>query len=371
MVSVVTAATANTIIRRITLVPLKSYPYLLTQMQGVMYTIFYSTILWSRFKQNDGSVTLDMLTIPKRPFIWIGFWDCLGDILGNVGTGNLPGYQPPLLAKLNIIFTAMFSSWILKRTYNKSQIGAMAVVLCGSVITLLPVILSRIFSRYNDVLSDNNGDTSASSLFYVIVYILSVAPTALAFVLKEQIFQQHADLNLDIFVVNTYGSIVSLAFTILLLPLASIPGLGKVPLTELPTYMKNGFQCFTGVNPTIDDDCTGDPWAPMLYFCINITYNICILALVKHGGALLTLITNTVTFPLSTIMFTLSWPLLQASTINGFVVTGLLVELSGVVLYQRASSLAAKSSVLEGGIDEEQLELLNEHLDEDVDYGSI
>eukprot|EP00956_Cyclotella_meneghiniana_P045949 scaffold391920_cov76-Cyclotella_meneghiniana.AAC.1 len=132
MVSVVTAATANTIIRRITLVPLKSYPYLLTQMQGVMYTIFYSTILWSRFKQNDGSVTLDMLTIPKRPFIWIGFWDCLGDILGNVGTGNLPGYQPPLLAKLNIIFTAMFSSWILKRTYNKSQIGAMAVVLCGS-----------------------------------------------------------------------------------------------------------------------------------------------------------------------------------------------------------------------------------------------
>lgn len=370
MAAVVTTATANTIIRRITLVPLKSYPYLLTQMQGVMYTIFYSTILWCRFKQHDGSVTLDMLTIPKRPFIWIGFWDCLGDILGNISTGNLPGYQPPLLAKLNIIFTAIFSSCILKKTYTKSQIGAMAVVLCGSIITLLPVILSQILSRCNDA-SDNNIDDAASSLFYAIVYVASVAPTALAFVLKEQIFQQHANLNLDIFVVNTYGSIVSLAFTILLLPLASIPGFGEVHFADLPTYMKNGLQCFRGVNPTIDDDCTGDPWAPMLYFCINITYNICILALVKHGGALLTLITNTVTFPLSTIMFTLSWPLLQASTIGGFVIAGLLVELSGVVIYQRASSLATKSLVLEGGNDEEQLELLNEQLNGDVNYRSI
>lgn len=232
MAAVVTTATANTIIRRITLVPLKSYPYLLTQMQGVMYTIFYSTILWCRFKQHDGSVTLDMLTIPKRPFIWIGFWDCLGDILGNISTGNLPGYQPPLLAKLNIIFTAIFSSCILKKTYTKSQIGAMAVVLCGSIITLLPVILSQILSRCNDA-SDNNIDDAASSLFYAIVYVASVAPTALAFVLKEQIFQQHANLNLDIFVVNTYGSIVSLAFTILLLPLASIPGFGEVHFADL------------------------------------------------------------------------------------------------------------------------------------------
>ena len=147
MVSVVTSATANTIIRRITLVPLKKYPYLLSQMQNIVYTIFYSSILYSRYKQHDGTVTIDMLKIPKRPFIWIGFWDCVGDVLGNVGTANLPGYQVPLLAKLNIIFTATFSSWILKKMYTTSQISAMAVVLCGSIITLLPVILNQIFTN--------------------------------------------------------------------------------------------------------------------------------------------------------------------------------------------------------------------------------
>ena len=170
---------------------------------------------------------------------------------------------------------------------------------------------------------------------------------------------------------NTYGSIVSLVFTILLLPLATVPGFGEVKLSELPQYMKNGFQCFRGINPTAEDDCEGAPLAPLLYFCINVTFNICILALVKHGGALLTFMTNTITFPLSTILFTLSWPLLGSSTLSGFVIAGLIVELSGVMFYQRASSLAiSKSNEVE---DEEQLELLNEiSPNDDVNnYGSI
>ena len=379
MVSVVTTATANTIIRRITLVPLKHYPYLLTQMQGLMYTIFYGSILWSRYKQHDGTVTIEMLRIPKLPFLYIGFWDSLGDILGNIGTSQLPGYQVPLLAKLNIIFSAIFSKWILKKIYTTYQIGAMFLVLCGSIITLLPVISSQIFTTTNheeDILNDNkdkNGasstTTTTTSLFYAMVYICSVAPTALAFVLKEQIFDQHRELNLDIFVVNTYGSIVSLIFTILLLPLAAIPGFGEVPLSDLPSYMQRGFDCFRGINPTVYDDCTGDPMAPMLYFAINVTYNICILALVKHGGALLTFLTNTVTFPLSTILFTLSWPLLGASTLSGFVIVGLLVELSGIILYHRVTSLDIKSD--SGNEPHEQLELLNENQLNDNNYGAI
>jgi len=172
--------------------------------------------------------------------------------------------------------------------------------------------------------------------------------------------------------VNTYGSIVSLVFTILLLPLAAVPGFGGISLSELPQYMKNGFQCFRGINPTAEDDCRGAPLAPLLYFCINVTFNICILALVKHGGALLTFLTNTITFPLSTILFTLSWPLLGSSTLSGFVIAGLIVELSGIIFYQRASSSASSNSS-EVERDEEQLELLNETSpnEDNVKYGSI
>jgi len=337
MASVVCAAVSNTIVRRIALVPLKHYPYLLTQMQGLIYALVYGSILFHRYR--DGAVTVEMLRISKRPFLWIGFWDSLGDILGNIGTSHLPGYQTPLLAKLNIIFTAVFSNWILKRTYSLSQVGAMAVVLCGSVVSILPSVLGRIL-----VVEGGDGESASttSSLFYVGVYVASVAPTALAFVLKEEIFECHRHLNLDIFVVNTYGSVVSLAFTILLLPLASVPGIGEVPLRELAAYTRNGLDCFMGNDPTPADDCTGSPLAPLLYFCINVTYNIFILALVKQGGALLTFLTNTVTFPLSTILFTLPWPLLGASTLNRFVILGLAIELSGIVYYQHASSKSAR-----------------------------
>ena len=373
MVAVVVSAVANTIIRRIALVPMQRYPYFLTQLQTFSYVIFYTSVLWLRYQRRDGTVTMDMLKIRKSPFLWIGFWDSIGDMLGNVGTSHLPGYQVPLLAKLNIVFTAIFSAMILSKRYTWQQVAAMMVVICGSVVTLFPTIFGGHDTDDSDV-SSPSSSAAYSDLFYAGVYVASVAPTALAFVLKEQVFQENKHLNLDIFVVNSYGSIVGLVFTILLLPLAAVPGLGKVELTELPTYMKDGLSCFTGHSAVDDYDCFGAPLAPLLYFAINLTYNICFLTLIKHGGALLTFITNTVTFPIATILFTFSWPLLGSSTLNRYIIFGLCVELTGIVLYQRASSAAAKleKNRLGRRVDEETYPMIGtESRSDKIRYGSI
>ena len=213
-------------------------PYYSTSTSSTnIYNLLWKRILWSRYKQHDGTVTIEMLQIPKLPFLYIGFWDSLGDILGIILVHlSCQDIKTSTCKELNIIFSAIFSNWILKKIYTKSQIGSMGLVLCGSIITLLPVISSQMFTTNHEEDISNNKDkdgaspttTATTSLFYAIVYICSVAPTALAFVLKEQIFDRHRELNLDIFVVNTYGSIVSLVFTILLLPLAAIPGFGII-----------------------------------------------------------------------------------------------------------------------------------------------
>ena len=52
---------------------------------------------------------------------------------------------------------------------------------------------------------------------------------------------------------------------------------------------------------------------------------------------------SAVTFPLSTMLFTLPWPLLGALSLNRFVVVGLAIELSGIVYYQHASSKLIRS----------------------------
>ncbi|KAL7550329.1 hypothetical protein ACHAWF_013575 [Thalassiosira exigua] len=342
---VVAAVVSNTVLRRIALVPMQSYPYFLTQCQILMYVFAYSAILYHRYRRGDGTVTIEMLRIPKRPFLWIGLWDAVGDLLGNIGTSKLPGYQAPMLAKLNIIFSAIFSRLILQKRYTWSQLGAMAIVLCGAVVSFWPTIRHELLNGGNENEAIDTDEGTPVSLFYTLVYIASVAPTALAFVLKEEIFQKHRHLDLDVFVVMSYGSIVGLAVSMMLMPLASVPGLGgkeAIPLSELPEYMGRGSECFRGINPTLGDDCRGAPLAPALYLGVNVMMNISLLLLVKHGGALLGFLTTSVTFPLSTILFVLPWPLLGSSTLNIFVIIGLAIELTGIILYQHASSSAKR-----------------------------
>lgn len=278
---------------------------------------------------------------------------------------HLPGYYPPLLAKTNLVFTAVFSWALLHKRYSTFQLSSMLIVICGSVFTLIPTLLS-------------SNESSFSDLFYAAIYVSSVAPTALAFVLKEQIFRKHDDLNLDIFVVNSFGAVFGLVFSILLLPLASIPGFGKVNFKEIPSYFVDGFSCFTGTDPAPQDDCTGSPLAPFVYMTINLLYNICFLILIKHGGALLTFITNTVTFPIATILFTLPWPLLGSATLNIFIVLGLFVELTGILIYHRASLMAQESIKLqeqqEARVSDDTAPMLGSHDEKPLlesGYGSV
>lgn len=350
MMSVVATAVSNTILRRIAMVPMERYPLFLTICQTFNYVIVYGSFLAFRIKNDSSSssraVTNKMLRIRKLPFLWIGLCDSLGDLLGNAAIGKLPGYQPPLLAKLNIVFTAFFSRSLLGEQYNQRQILSIGVVICGSLVTLIPIVRDALVltsSKNNNTDEDIGNDNQSnpfSSLFYIAVYISSVAPTALGFVLKEKVFREYEpSFDLDIFVVNTYTAIGGLLCqTVFFVPLAALSG---VPYSDISWYMMNGYRCLTNdlrSSDSIhyDEGCRGSPLAPVLYMSTNILYNICFLMSIKYGGTLLTFITNTVTFPLSTLVFTcgIPLPLLGSSVrLNGWIVVGLIVEVTGIVWY--------------------------------------
>mmetsp|Transcript_7745 Transcript_7745/g.18984 ORF Transcript_7745/g.18984 Transcript_7745/m.18984 type:complete len:408 (+) Transcript_7745:166-1389(+) len=350
LIGVVATAVSNTILRRIAMVPMENYPLFITICQTLNYVICYGSLLSLRIEKGSESnnekrpVTKEMLRIRKLPFLWIGLCDSLGDLLGNAAIGKLPGYQPPLLAKLNIVFTALFSRALLGERYNPKQILSMVVVICGSIVTLIPLVWDAVFLTSKDDGDEQESDP-ISQLFYIAVYISSVAPTALGFVLKEQIFREYEScFDLDIFVVNTYTAIGGLLCqTVFFVPLAALSG---VPYADISRYMSDGYRCFTHDvrgNSILDDgslaygdECRGSPLAPILYLGMNILYNIVFLMSIKYGGTLLTFITNTVTFPLSTLLFTcgISWPLLGSSTrLNGWIVAGLSVEVTGILWY--------------------------------------
>ena len=62
--------------------------------------------------------------------------------------------------------------------------------------------------------------------FSVVLYLASVVPSAVSFVLKELVFTRSPTLN--VFAVSFYGSLFELCTTICILPLSAVPDFGHV-----------------------------------------------------------------------------------------------------------------------------------------------
>jgi len=151
---------------------------------------------------------------------------------------------------------------------------------------------------------------------------------------------------MDIFVVNSMDSLFQLIFTLLFLPLVMVPGFGAVSFSDFPDYVNNGAHCLIGTSLSPESSCSGMPWATMVYVCVNLSWNISILLLVKKGGAVLTFIALAVSLPIANLAFILDWPLLEGS---GFHIpqgpldlVALFVVLSGLIIYRVFSILQKK-----------------------------
>lgn len=150
---------------------------------------------------------------------------------------------------------AMVASYlILKVTYSLKQVLAAAVVLGGVAIALVPTLrvshadtqdsasLQVRTTRRTAVLtlatrppppqahgmslSDTHWRLFVPQVFSTLLYLASVAPSAVSFVVKELVFTKQPGLN--VFIVSFYGSLAELCFTLLLLPLSAVPDFGHV-----------------------------------------------------------------------------------------------------------------------------------------------
>jgi len=113
--------------------------------------------------------------------------------------------------------TMVASYFILKSTYSLKQIGAACLVLAGVGVALVPTIQDQ---------HADSVDPASLQVFSALLYLASVAPSAVSFVVKELVFRREPGLN--VFIVSFWGSLSELCFTILLLPLSAVPDFGHV-----------------------------------------------------------------------------------------------------------------------------------------------
>ncbi|VAH69416.1 unnamed protein product [Triticum turgidum subsp. durum] len=318
--AVVATGTANRVLYKLALVPLRQYPFFLAQFATFGYVVVYFSILFFRYQA--GHVTDEMLSLPQKPFILIGLLEALAAAAGMSAGAILSGASIPILSQTYLVWQLVLSAIFLKRRYRLNEITGCFLVTVGVVIT---------------VASGTGAGASLQStgilwpLLMIISFFLQAADT----VLKEIIFIDAAKNlkggSVDLFVVNSYGSAYQAIFMCLLLPFLS--KLWGIPFHLLPTYIRDGAACFLNMG-SLSAGCEGAPLLPLLFVLVNMGFNISLLHLLKISSAVASCLASTFSVPLSIYAFTLPLPYIGvASTLPPGFVAGAAVLIAGLLMH--------------------------------------
>jgi CRT-like, chloroquine-resistance transporter-like len=134
-----------------------------------------------------------------------------------------------------------------------------------------------------------------------------------------------ATRTFDIFVVNSFSSLMQMVATTVLLPvtllLTPVPGGGWL-------YIRTGLQMLFRAKYM--------PWLTLLYIACNVIFNVCALTLMKQASSTVVLISSICAVPLVSLVFCLPLPMLTPSPFSWMTCFGLFVVMFGVCVYNIA-----------------------------------
>lgn len=319
-VATVVFGVGNRVLYKLALVPLKQYPFFLAQLATFGYVVVYFSIL--HLRRHVGIVTDEMLSLPKAPFVAVGFVEALSAASGMAAGTMLSGASIPILSQTFLIWQLLLSMVFLGRRYTANQMLGCFLVAVGVIITVA------------------SGPSSGLSLkeagaFWSLLMIVSFLLQAAGTVLKEVIFLDATGRlkggTLDLFVVNSFGSAYQTVFICLLLPLLSRTW--GIPFSQLASYLMDGTACFLNIN-TSSIGCDGAPLLPLLFIIINMGFNVSLLHLLKVSSAMVSCLASTLSVPLSVYVFTLPLPYLgMGSPLPPGFIAGVVVLITGMLIY--------------------------------------
>ncbi|XP_009126357.1 protein CLT1, chloroplastic [Brassica rapa] len=331
----VTAAlgVGNRVMYKLALIPLKQYPFFLAQLSTFGYVAVYFSILYFRYRA--GIVTKEMLSVPKIPFLIVGILESLALTSGMAAAANLSGPSTTVLSQTFLIWQILFSMVFLGRRYRINQLFGCVLVAFGVIVSVASG--SGAAHSFKD-----------AGIFWSLLMVLSFMLQGADTVMKEIIFidskKRLKGASLDLFVVNSYGSMFQVICIALLLPFLS--KLWGIPFYQLPSYLKDGGACFLNIGAKTTG-CEGAPLLPIMFVMMNMAYNISLLRLIKISSAVVSSLASTVSVPIAVYFFTLPLPYLGvASALPTGFVAGTVILVLGMLLYAWTPSSQTPDSVI-------------------------
>jgi len=347
VVAVVALGCANNIMKQIAAKPLHSYSYMLGLATAVAYVPLYGLIL---------VVLVVSKVVPRHQmdFVWrcslqpgipiLGLFavaalgDTLGDVIGMICTPYVTGPVHSLLSNCTPMFIAVLSMLFLRKRYSLAESLGLLGVLVAVLLGIVPTF--------------EGGSSSTTQPFFAVVLGGSCLFNAIAFMVKELLFERYTAWfstrnvddevasGLNIFVMNTHASLFQLPFTLLCMPLNV--ALGQTHGEGIVPYMREAIHCEFASDATAcgPDGVHGDlaGTCTIIYVVFNILWNISILMSVKYSGALTTFVALKAIFPVSTLLFAyVDWPLIGRTDLNWLVWLSVALILPSIALYQWAT----------------------------------
>jgi len=247
----------------------------------------------------------------------------------------------------NILVLSSRRAWRehFRTYYTKFQYIGASIILAGLVISVWPAL---------------TGGDGGGPILWDVIFFLATIPTALSGVYKEIAFREVADM--DVWWLNGWVVLYQFLIGLLYAPLAAI--MSDVAISDIPENIWQGAQCvFAGTNfiSNPDDDCSTDTdcggdgdqccdscdgsisgvsevpaiWGLILYMSFNLTYNILLVLVIKHGSAALMYVASTVVLPLGSLCFIIPAFLGDhATSFTAYNGAGLVVVLLGLIFYR-------------------------------------
>jgi len=307
----------NRVVYRMDLQIMYSYTFFLSLFVTLCYVLVYASILWIRVRMRIVPMTQVKWAVNNwRLFALIGALEALTFVIGMFTASRLPGALLPVLNQGILIFIALASYALLGRRYTLTQIYGMLVVLAGVLISIGPQTVNEAALNLS-----SGGVWMNAFLFFG-----SYAFVALAVVLKERVFKR-SGVQPDLFIVNTFSSLMQFAAISLMLPFTTPFAARLAESPSIGDYFSSALSTFAG------RESSWMPWLALAYVAVNIVFNITGLRLLKIASALDSVVASLISVPLTTLVFCLPVPLLVQSRFSFMVLLGLGVLLFGIWLY--------------------------------------
>mmetsp|Transcript_50508 Transcript_50508/g.99771 ORF Transcript_50508/g.99771 Transcript_50508/m.99771 type:complete len:566 (+) Transcript_50508:85-1782(+) len=302
-------ATANTLLFKVTLnafsSPKTNYGFFISQFTTMMYTfqaVVVSIVLMIR---DFNSFRTMFVQTPAIVFVYMGLSDSAGATLGAIAGVNCPGELQTVLNQMVIPITMMGASVFLNAHFERFQIWGSAFIVLGAVVASSDYILNGGSSKSATDGGGAAGDAVDSSMVSaaIMLYFCSIVPCALANIYKEGVMKER-DMN-EVYT-STMVAFWQIWFGFLYLPLLTLPQLGGLSYHEMTMQFSDGFTCFMGTNPNDPEgDCSNAAKLLITYIIINFGYNLLMLAVTKRGSAVMLVIAQALSLPVTNIAFTL------------------------------------------------------------------